>query len=42
MAKESWQEIRDGQGLVAAVGWGIDGSARVRLRINVGASMVGC
>jgi hypothetical protein len=41
MVKESWQEIRDGHGLVAAVGGGIDGSARVRLRINVGASMVG-
>jgi hypothetical protein len=41
MAKESWQEIRDGHGLVAAVGGGIDGSERVRLRINIGASMVG-
>jgi hypothetical protein len=41
MAKESWQEIRDGYGLVAAVGWGTDRSARVRLRIKVGSSMVG-
>jgi hypothetical protein len=41
MAKKSWQEIRDSHGLVAAVGGGIDGSARVRLRMNVGASMVG-
>ena len=41
MVKESWHEIRDGHRLFAAVGGSIDGSARVRLRINVGASMVG-
>jgi hypothetical protein len=41
MVKESWQEIRDGHGLIAVVGGGIDGSVRVRLRISVGASMVG-
>jgi hypothetical protein len=34
MAKESWQEIRDAYGLVAAVGRGIDESARVRLGIS--------
>jgi hypothetical protein len=41
MTKESGQEIRDSHELVAVVGGDVDGSARVRLRINVGASKVG-